>query len=124
MKMNFAAKAIENLEAAELLFEKQKYDASANRAYYAAFHAAIAALATAEIPIEGISHEALQARFSGELIRRRKVYPAHFRSYLIELQSVRDDADYGSEFISKKAAERQLKKAKEFVRAIRQEIFS
>jgi uncharacterized protein (UPF0332 family) len=35
----------ESLEAAKILYEEGLYKASANRAYYSAFHAAIAALA-------------------------------------------------------------------------------
>jgi len=118
MKNIFASEAKENLKAAELLFANELYNASANRAYYAAFHAAISALADAGIPIERIGHDVLQAKFSGELIRKRKIYPNKFRSYLMDLQSVRDDADYELIFISKKVAKRHLKKAKEYVEAL------
>jgi hypothetical protein len=41
----FIHKARENLKAAELLFENGLYNASANRAYYAALHFAISILA-------------------------------------------------------------------------------
>jgi uncharacterized protein (UPF0332 family) len=123
MKLTFANKAKENIEAAELLYDSQKYNACANRAYYAAFQAAIAALVHAGITFDRISHEALQGKYSGELIRRRKIYPNKFRSYLMDLQSVRDDADYDLIFVSKKVAGRQVKKAKEFVAAIEKEIF-
>lgn len=122
MKMIFSTKAQENIEAAEILFENQKYNASANRAYYAAFHAAIAALTNAGIPIDRISHESLQAKFNGELIRKRKVYPSRFKSYLLDLQSVRLAADYKSIFVSKKVAARQNKKAREYFEAIQKEI--
>lgn len=37
----YLTKVLENLKAAELLFEAGLYNASANRAYYAAFHAAL-----------------------------------------------------------------------------------
>ncbi|MCP4661272.1 MAG: HEPN domain-containing protein [bacterium] len=90
----FTAKASENLRAAELLFESQLYNACSNRAYYAALHAAVAALAKDGIHFDRVDHSAVQARFSGELIRRRKVYPGRFRSYLMRLQVVRDNADY------------------------------
>lgn len=122
MKAIFTRKADENIKAAELLFENQMHNASANRAYYAAFHAAIAALANLGIPVERIGHDTLQSKFSSELIRKRKVYPARFKSYLPNLQEVRDIADYETKFISKKMAERQIKKAKEYVEAIKKEI--
>ncbi|MBI1923224.1 HEPN domain-containing protein [Candidatus Poribacteria bacterium] len=45
MKEKFLERAKENLKAAHLLFDNALYNAMANRAYYAASHAAIAALA-------------------------------------------------------------------------------
>ena len=45
MKSEFLAKAKENLTAARLCFENGLYNACANRTYYAALQAAIAALA-------------------------------------------------------------------------------
>lgn len=52
MKSEFLAKARENLQAAEVLFENHLYNVSANRAYYATFHAAIAALADVGITMD------------------------------------------------------------------------
>jgi len=118
----FLNKAKTNIQAAQLLFDNQMYDASANRAYYAAFQAAVAALSAAGLQTERISHETTQALFSGELIRRRKIYPSHLKSYLLDLQAVRDDADYKQKLISKKVALRQIKKAKEFIEHIEREI--
>jgi uncharacterized protein (UPF0332 family) len=113
----FLTKAQENLTAAALLFEHELYNASANRAYYATFQAAIAALANIGIHTNR-SHEATQAQFASKLIKRRKVYPSHLKSYLMDLQKVRDFADYKEYSISKKEAGRQLKKATEFVSMI------
>ncbi len=45
MKTEFLAKAEENLTAAQVCFENGLFNACANRAYYAALHAAVAALA-------------------------------------------------------------------------------
>ncbi len=94
MILTFTAKASENLRAAELAFASRLFNASANRAYYAALHAAVAALAMGGIHLDRVDHSSVQAKFSGELIRRRKVYPGRFRSYLMRLQVVRDNADY------------------------------
>ncbi len=44
MKAIFVNKALENIKIAEIAFDNDCYNASANRSYYAAFHAAIAAL--------------------------------------------------------------------------------
>ncbi|MCP4110226.1 MAG: HEPN domain-containing protein [Desulfobacteraceae bacterium] len=123
MKQEFITKAKQNLKAAELLFENELYDASANRAYYAALHAAVAALANIGIKADDrISHETTQANFSGELIRRRKIYPGNLKSYLADLQRIRNDADYKLKFVSKKVALKQVKKAKEFVTKVLQEV--
>lgn len=122
METTFSAKAQENIEAAELLFEHQLYNASANRAYYAAFHAAIAALVHAGVRFDRTDHGFIQAKFSSELIHRRKIYPRRLRSYLPDLQMVRDDADYKLKSISKRAANRQLNKAMEYLRTLRPEV--
>ena len=118
----FILKAEENLKAAELLFDNRFYNASANRSYYAALHAAVAALAAIGIRSEPISHKAVQANFPAELIQRRKVYPSRLKSYLTELQDARNDADYRSKSVSKNLASKLLAKAKEFVNQIAKEI--
>ncbi len=112
MKQEFLAKAKENLTVAKWSHENGHYNASANRAYYAAFQAAIAALVhTGIITTSRISHSATQSLFATELIRRRKVYPSHLKSYLMDLQRVRDDADYEYRSVSKKKALTQFKQA-------------
>ena len=73
MKTEFLAKAKENLTAAQICFENGLYNACANRAYYAALHAAVAALAHRGIKRNKIDHGQVQADFSGELIKRRKI---------------------------------------------------
>ncbi|OQX11811.1 MAG: hypothetical protein BWK80_44370 [Desulfobacteraceae bacterium IS3] len=122
MKNEFILKAKENLKAAELLFENGLYNASANRSYYAALHAAVAALTTIGIKYEPISHKTTQANFSAELIQRRKVYPSRLKSYLTELQDTRNDADYRIKSVSKNLASKQLAKSKEFINQIATEV--
>jgi uncharacterized protein (UPF0332 family) len=122
MKAEFLAKAKENLKAAEILFDNQLYDASANRAYYAAFQSAISALLNNGINLDKIKHESIQALFSSELIHKRKIYPGHLKSYLSDLQTVRDIADYEIKTTSKKVASQQLKNAKEFITEVERKI--
>jgi uncharacterized protein (UPF0332 family) len=122
MILEFASKAKENLAAAQLLFDHGLYNASANRAYYAAFQAALVALARAKVLDQSrVSHETAQSKFAAELIHRRKIYPSHLKSYLMDLQRVRDSADYQLVAVSKKVALMQLKPAKEFVEILFQE---
>jgi len=122
MKTEFFDKAKENLKAAEICFEKGLYNACANRAYYSALQASTAALAHRGIRREKIDHGQIQADFSGELINRRKIYPAKMKSYLSDMQLVRNQADYAAKQISRKVARLWLSKAEEMLELIGKEI--
>ncbi|MDZ7289855.1 MAG: HEPN domain-containing protein [candidate division KSB1 bacterium] len=117
-------KANENLAAAQLCFNHGHFNACANRLYYAEFHAGAAVLVKNGFlpPEEKIGHDWLQANFSEKLIHRRKVFPAKFRSYLSEAFLLRMVADYRTRFTSKDNVSRELKKAKELVKAINLEV--
>ena len=121
MQSTFATKAKENLEAAGILYEKAMYNASANRAYYAALQAAVVALLRSGIRLQRIGHEKVQAQFNGKLIRRRKVYPGRLRSHLQDMQVVRDIADYRPSLVSRKMARRQLRRARDYVETVQVE---
>ena len=121
MKTEFLAKAEENLTAAQICFENGLYNACTNRTYYAALHAAVATLAHRGIRRNKIDHGQVQADFSGELIKRRKIYPAKFRSYLYNMQLVRNKADYSADNISRKRAGRWLARIKELIGLIKKE---
>ena len=114
----FLIKAKENLEDAEQALQAGRYNASANRAYYAAFQAAIAALAQESITHEKNPHSWVQAQFSEVLVKRRKRYPAYMASLLLPLQELRDIADYDSRFVSKNAATKQVRNAQDFLKPI------
>jgi uncharacterized protein (UPF0332 family) len=118
MKVEFLSKAKENLVAAQVCFDNGLFNACANRAYYSALQASIAALAHNGIRRDKINHGQVQADFSGELIKRRKIYPAKFRSYLSDMQFIRDKADYTDKNVGMKIAGRMLTKLKELVRLI------
>jgi len=67
----------------------------------------------------------VQADFSGELIKRRKIYPAKLKSYLYDMQLVRNKADYSDENISRQRADKWLSRIKEMIELIEyQEIFA
>lgn len=118
MVQEFLQKAEENLRITRLAFENGAYNASANRAYYASFHAAVAALAAEGLKKKGHPHDWVQAQFSGLLIRQRKLYPSAMKSYLVDMLEQREDADYSETMISKANARLQLKQATEFVTAV------
>jgi len=120
MKESFLERAKENLSAAELLFDNGMFNASANRAYYAAFHAAIAALFTIGIKPQ-IEHRTIQSLFSDNFFNRRKVFPSEYKKYLLDMQNIRSVADY-KVGINKKISKEQLKNAKKFLELILGEI--
>ncbi|MEE4355573.1 MAG: HEPN domain-containing protein [Desulfococcaceae bacterium] len=121
METDFFNKAKDNLKVAEICLDAGYYDAVASRSYYAAFQAAIAALAKEKIRRDKIDHKWVQAEFSGKLIKQRKIYPARLRSYLPDMQAVRDQADYKSDKVRKKVAIKMFSMAKEIISEIEKE---
>ena len=120
----FWNKADENLKAAQLCFENGFYNACANRAYYAMYHAAIAILMVKGFPPtqKQIDHGWIQSTFARELINRRKIFEGKLKTYLPDCQNVRNDADYAGILISNKTAKRQVNKTSEFINAIKMEL--
>ncbi|MBM2815037.1 MAG: hypothetical protein HW421_1799 [Ignavibacteria bacterium] len=116
MKETFLQRAKENLKAAELLFDNGLYNASANRAYYAAFHAAITAIFSSGI-LPDIDHRTVQTLFAEQFCNRRKILPSKYKSILQDMQKIRNDADY-KDGINKKLSKQQLKSANEFLKII------
>ncbi len=116
MKESFIQLAKENIFAAELLFENNLFNASSNRAYYSAFHIAIAAIYASGITPE-VNHRTVQTLFAENYCNRKKVFPSKYKGYLKDMQHIRSNADYRNG-VSKKEAKQQLKYAKEFFNLI------
>lgn len=111
-------RAKESLNAVQLCLDAGLENSAASRAYYAMFQCAQVALARAGFARTTWSHPALQAAFATELIHRRKEYPLVFRDYLSAGLAVRLAADYGRSGVSRKVAERQVRRARSFVEAV------
>jgi len=122
MTTEFFYKAKNNLNAARLCFDNGCYDACANRAYYAALQAAVAALADKGIKRDRVEHKWVHADFAGKLIRSRKIYPAKLKSFLPDMIAVREQADYKAESVSKQEAAHQLRKSEEFLTIVEKEL--
>lgn len=118
----FLDKAKENLKMAQISFENECYNACANRAYYAAFQAAVAALSDKGLSKGKYEHKWVQAEFSEKLIKRKKVYPSGMRSYQLEMQLIRNRADYDLNCVNRKTAFQQMTKAREMVDCITKEM--
>lgn len=119
----FLQKAEESLAGAESEFANGRYNNCANRSYYACFQAAIAALIRAGIQPRGVQwgHDFVQAEFVGQLINRRKLYPAALRDALVRNLGLRQTADYRKDQVTHTQASRALRRAREFVSAVRAE---
>ena len=116
----FFAKAQEGLLAAEAALEAGWHTVCARTAYFAAYHAAIAALLH-----EGITdrkgswgHDFVQAAFVEQLIVRRKVYAAPLRSILREGMDLRHRADYRPLPVTRREALTLMRHARDLVAAV------
>jgi uncharacterized protein (UPF0332 family) len=120
----FLAKAEASLAGAESELLQGRFDNCANRSYYACFQAAIAALIQAGFGPSAKdgewSHAAVQAQFVGELINRRKRFPASLRSTLGHNMDLGHDADYDSVYVSEIQARRSVHRSRDFVAAVRE----
>jgi uncharacterized protein (UPF0332 family) len=118
----YLLKAEDCLAGAASEYANGRYDNCANRAYYACFQAAIAALLREGIRPPGQAtrwgHEFVQARFVGDLMNRRRMYPAQMREALFRGMELRLTADYKTERVSAIQASRQVARARAFVDAI------
>jgi uncharacterized protein (UPF0332 family) len=117
---SFLGKASENLADAQVALDAGRNNACANRSYYAAFQAAVAARWVENIrPRAGgegpLSHRMVQAEFAGRLIYRRKLYPPGLQSVLLELMRLRLIADYHAESVNPHLARRALAKSEQLV---------
>jgi len=122
VKEGFLNKAKENLKMAKLSFDNECYNACANRAYYAAFQSAIEVLTKHGVHKGKNDHAWVQSEFNLRLIRRRKIFPAKFKTYLSDMMYIRHIADYSEKSISKRLADEQLSLATEMTLLIEKEL--
>ncbi len=119
----FLEKADECLTGAESEYLAGRYNNRANRCYYAVFHAAIWALAQAGIRPSGRdgewSHEFVISQFNGQLVHRRKRYPASLGGILEQNRAVRRTADYRRQQVSTIQAYRAKDRVGAFLRAMK-----
>lgn len=118
----YLIKAEESLAGAESEFINGRFNNCANRAYYAVFQAAIHALLKAGVRPPGAvdhwGHDFVQARFVGDLINKRKRYPADLRNVLEQNYRLRAAGDYGRDHVTDVRAARAVRRAEAFVEAI------
>jgi uncharacterized protein (UPF0332 family) len=109
----YLVKSRESLASANADLEAGRYNSAANRAYYAAFQAAVALLIENGVrPHSGSwEHKFVMSQFSGTLVRQRKIIPSQHRGVLERLLESRVRADYRAESISRSDARRLVREA-------------
>jgi len=110
-----------SLAGAHSEFEQHRFDNAANRAYFACFQAAVAALLReGPWPEGGVAweHTFVQSRFVGILINRRKRYSTDLRDTLMTTMRLRHKADYDFDSVTADQAARALRRATRFVEEI------
>jgi uncharacterized protein (UPF0332 family) len=118
----FLAKALECLTGAESELANGRYNNCANRAYYACYQAAVAALHRAGVRPPGggdeWSHSFVAAQFDGVLINRRKLFAADLRNAVARNHLVRLRADYEDASVSQTEASRAVRRTRDIVQAV------
>ncbi|BCU05661.1 HEPN domain-containing protein [Allochromatium tepidum] len=114
-------KAARAVESARLLLDTGDFDGACNRAYYAMFDAARAALLAANIPSAGDiprSHSGLISAFSLHLVKPGRI-PITLGRALNRAEEIRLVADYKGESVDREHATWAVTQAAEFVAAMR-----
>jgi uncharacterized protein (UPF0332 family) len=114
-------KARVNLQAAEICHREGLPDPAVSRAYYSAFHAAIAALLRLteyRAGGETWNHAHVQAEFNRRLVIRQKIFPTELGRILSDLINYRHVADYRRSSVGRRIAGRCLEKARRFTNAV------
>lgn len=105
--------SLDCMEDAQILFEKQRFEGTANRAYYAYFDAVRALLATKEI--WGKSHSGTHAKFA-EIFVKTGILPIHTSKNLRILYEFRQGGDYDTDIeISEADAKYCLDATQDFI---------
>jgi uncharacterized protein (UPF0332 family) len=111
-------KARASIAGAELELEHRYYDSAVNRAYYACYQAAVAALVAEGVPpvVERYwPHDIVHVRFPSVLIDERGRYPRSQRGTLKAIFDERLKADYEPDNVSPSTAGEAVRRARVFV---------
>ncbi len=113
------AKAQAAARSGRLLGDSGDSDGAINRAYYATFGAARAALATARFAqASSKQHGTIYRRFDKLFVQERGLDPSLGRPLFQRLSSARAAADYGKSQASIEAAQRALGEMERFLAAV------
>lgn len=123
----YLQKALESLDSARISLSQQPRmcNCAANRAYYAAYLAELAALQKLD-PLkssgDGWRHLTVVKAFNFRLIKKSKTFGRSFLQDVSYLQAQRVTADYKAEDVSDSDAVECYRRAAEIVDAVRREL--
>lgn len=110
-------KAVQAVVSARVLLETEDADGACNRAYYAMFDAARAALLTSGHDV-GKTHKGVLNAFSDHLIKNGPL-PKEMGRLLKHAETFRYVADYGGDPVELSDARKMVEQAESFVAAMR-----
>jgi uncharacterized protein (UPF0332 family) len=114
------ARARRSAASAKVLYDIEDMSGACNRAYYAMFDAARAALLAGKEPVKSEvikTHSGLIAAFSLHLIKSGRISAAYGKS-LRQADQIRLIADYSDEEPDRETAASSIEQAKHFVEAV------
>jgi uncharacterized protein (UPF0332 family) len=117
-------KASRALASARLLLADGDLEGACNRAYYAMFdaaHAALLASGAGNNPGETRTHRGLIAAFGKHLVQSGRM-PAESGKSLNQVERIRLLADYTGEDIDREAAQWAVERAAEFIDAVQRQL--
>ena len=119
----FLAKAKECLKSAQSAEGKKLNNCAANRAYYAAYLAELAALEKFD-PVKAttIQHKNIVEAFNARLIQKKKLFDGSIITDVASLESIRVKADYKPDHVTATEARDCVKMAMRVVAAIEAEL--
>jgi uncharacterized protein (UPF0332 family) len=115
------AKAQAASQSAQWLLERDDTDGAVNRAYYAVFGAARAALATVRSSLATSKrHGTIYRRFEKHLVQERGFDPALGRAFLSRQRGARQAADYEKDRVEESIARETVREMQTFLAAVEQ----
>ena len=121
----YLTKALASLARAELELDGKLFNNAVNRAYYACYQAAVAALVAAGVDpdLENFwPHDIVHAQFARLLIDAQARYPRALRATLKAIFDERLKADYEPDVIGAATAGEAVRRARQFVQAVADEV--
>ncbi|CAN5138103.1 hypothetical protein BH10PSE6_BH10PSE6_18460 [soil metagenome] len=118
---SYIVKADKALSAARLLVKAENADGACNRAYYAMFdaaHAALFALGVEELTKPIKTHSGLITKFGQEVVLTGHL-PAQYGEHLNRAEDLRRLADYGDDSVELADAALSVERAEAFVAAVK-----